>query len=255
MEQLARLRELKGYSQRALAKESGVSPATIYELENGRRRPNPSTLRKLARALEVEVADLLGGEYPKDRSLSLEPTFNDVLQDERHGAISGLLGSWRGMYEESVARWSRALEREPAFDSVDAAAAFCAEVIAEGAVGQTIITRHLIPQAGILLPEDEAAQERQEFLETHAHLEEGMHAVVDVVEGMVDSETDADAASKAIGRYLDQAVSRAVGESWEERRDRPDFQLWLKRERRRRREAGAQTKAQSEEGGRKRPTA
>ena len=86
MEQLARLRELKGYSQRALAKESGVSPATIYELENGRRRPNPSTLRKLARALEVEVADLLGGEYPKDRNSSLEPTFNDVLEDERRRA-------------------------------------------------------------------------------------------------------------------------------------------------------------------------
>jgi transcriptional regulator with XRE-family HTH domain len=60
MEQLIRLRELKGYSQRALAKASGVSPATIYELENGRRRPNPSTLRKLAQGLEVEVADLLG---------------------------------------------------------------------------------------------------------------------------------------------------------------------------------------------------
>ena len=86
MEQLARLRELKGYSQRALAKESGVSPATIYELENGRRRPNPSTLRKLAQALEVEVVDLLGGEYPKDRNSSLEPTFNDVLEDERRRA-------------------------------------------------------------------------------------------------------------------------------------------------------------------------
>jgi transcriptional regulator with XRE-family HTH domain len=59
MDRLTRLRELKGYSQRALAKESGVSPATIYELENGRRRPNPSTLRKLAKALGVEVSDLL----------------------------------------------------------------------------------------------------------------------------------------------------------------------------------------------------
>ena len=65
MEQLARLRELKGFSQRALAKESGVSPATIYELENGRRRPNPSTLRKLASALDVEVADLLGADLSR----------------------------------------------------------------------------------------------------------------------------------------------------------------------------------------------
>ena len=69
MEQLARLRKLKGYSQRALAKESGVSPATIYELENGRRRPNPSTLRKLAQALEVEVVDLLRGRIPKRAKL------------------------------------------------------------------------------------------------------------------------------------------------------------------------------------------
>jgi len=84
MEQLARLRKLKGYSQRALAKESGVSPATIYELENGRRRPNPSTLRKLAQALEVEVADLLlGGEYPKESSSSLEATFSETLEEER----------------------------------------------------------------------------------------------------------------------------------------------------------------------------
>jgi transcriptional regulator with XRE-family HTH domain len=88
MEQLARLRELKGFSQRALAKESGVSPATIYELENGRRRANPSTLRKLASALDVEVADLLGAEYPKEgRRSSLEPSFEDVLEDERREAI------------------------------------------------------------------------------------------------------------------------------------------------------------------------
>jgi DNA-binding XRE family transcriptional regulator len=59
MKQLARLRRNKGFSQRALAQESGVSPATIYELENDRRTANPSTLRKLAEALGVEVVDLL----------------------------------------------------------------------------------------------------------------------------------------------------------------------------------------------------
>jgi transcriptional regulator with XRE-family HTH domain len=84
MEQLARLRELKGFSQRALAKESGVSPATIYELENGRRRPNPSTLRKLASALDVEVADLLGADYPKaPRRSSLEPSLFNGLEEEQ----------------------------------------------------------------------------------------------------------------------------------------------------------------------------
>jgi predicted RNase H-like HicB family nuclease/DNA-binding Xre family transcriptional regulator len=57
---LVRLRRSRGLSQRALAVSSGVSPATIYELETGRRpQPRPSTLRKLADALGVEVAELL----------------------------------------------------------------------------------------------------------------------------------------------------------------------------------------------------
>lgn len=103
MEQLARLRELKGFSQRALAKESGVSPATIYELENGRRKPNPSTLRKLASALDVEVADLLGAEYPKDVAPpSLQPSFNGLLEEERR---SRYLRSWRAFVWKLVHRW------------------------------------------------------------------------------------------------------------------------------------------------------
>jgi transcriptional regulator with XRE-family HTH domain len=111
MEQLARLRKLKGYSQRALAKESGVSPATIYELENDRRRPNPSTLRKLAQALEVEVADLLGGEYPKEPSLSLEPTFNDVLEEERRAAWEATVENARRLRDTGGAQMWKALSR------------------------------------------------------------------------------------------------------------------------------------------------
>jgi transcriptional regulator with XRE-family HTH domain len=86
MEQLTRLRRLNGLSQRALAKESGVSPATIYELENDRRNPNPSTLRKLARALGVEVAELLGeAEHPLAKvPPSQEKLFdNGDLEEER----------------------------------------------------------------------------------------------------------------------------------------------------------------------------
>ncbi len=57
--ELMKIRRSKGLSQRALAKSSGVSPSSIYEVENGRRKANPSTLRKLADALGVEVVDLL----------------------------------------------------------------------------------------------------------------------------------------------------------------------------------------------------
>jgi transcriptional regulator with XRE-family HTH domain len=103
MENLTRLRELKGFSQRALAKESGVSPATIHELENGRRRANPSTLRKLAAALDVEVADLLGAEYPKgERRSSHEPSFEDALAEERREAI---YQPWADFVNRYVDRW------------------------------------------------------------------------------------------------------------------------------------------------------
>jgi excisionase family DNA binding protein len=221
--------------------KSGALPSVFI---GGAYRVSEGDLEKF-----LENAKVDPGKAPA----SSQPDFNGLLEEERRATISDVLGSWRGMCEESAARWSRAIER--GFSSADAAAAFCAEVVAEGAVGQTIITRYLAPQTDILLPEDEAARERKELLETHALLEEGMHAVVDVVEGMVDSEKDADAAAKAIGRYLDQAVSRAVDETREERHDRPDLELWLRRERRRRREAGAQTTAESGEGSRKRPTA
>lgn len=57
MEELKRVRRLRGMSQQDLAARSGVSQYTITEIETGRREPRPSTLRKLAKALDIEVAD------------------------------------------------------------------------------------------------------------------------------------------------------------------------------------------------------
>jgi transcriptional regulator with XRE-family HTH domain len=51
------IRRRKGWSQKDLAKESGVGQDTISGIESGRHEPRPSTLRKLADALDVEVAD------------------------------------------------------------------------------------------------------------------------------------------------------------------------------------------------------
>jgi transcriptional regulator with XRE-family HTH domain len=51
------IRRRKGWSQKDLAEESGVGQDTISGIESGRHEPRPSTLRKLANALDVEVAD------------------------------------------------------------------------------------------------------------------------------------------------------------------------------------------------------
>jgi len=48
------LRLKKLWSQAKLAKVSGVSRTTIVAIENGQHLPQPLTIHKLAKALEVE---------------------------------------------------------------------------------------------------------------------------------------------------------------------------------------------------------
>ena len=55
---LRELREVRGFSQYSLARESGVGRSTIAALETGERGAHPSTMRALARALRVTVPDL-----------------------------------------------------------------------------------------------------------------------------------------------------------------------------------------------------
>ncbi len=54
-------RERRAMSQEDLAKQAEVSPNTIWRLENENRMPRPSTLRKLATALNVDPGVLLDG--------------------------------------------------------------------------------------------------------------------------------------------------------------------------------------------------
>ena len=57
-EKVAELRIKRGLSQRDLADKANVSPSTINLTENDRTSLRPSTARRVAEALGVEVADL-----------------------------------------------------------------------------------------------------------------------------------------------------------------------------------------------------
>jgi DNA-binding XRE family transcriptional regulator len=57
---LKKARARKNMTQAALAKKVGVHQVTIARLESGIRRPSMRLLHRLARALEVDVAALLG---------------------------------------------------------------------------------------------------------------------------------------------------------------------------------------------------
>ena len=74
-----------------LAERAGVSRDTISNAEKGRHGLQATTLHKVARALGKVPSELLAEEErlaPKVESRSsLEPSFNDVLEEERREAI------------------------------------------------------------------------------------------------------------------------------------------------------------------------
>ncbi len=56
-----RLRSKKGLSQRALADTIGISVSYVSMLERAQRSPPLETIERMARALKVTPAALLGG--------------------------------------------------------------------------------------------------------------------------------------------------------------------------------------------------
>jgi transcriptional regulator with XRE-family HTH domain len=112
MEQLKRLRAEKGLSQARLAARAGLDPSTVNQIERGAREASPATLRKLAEALDVGIAELLGDISPKVESRSsLEPSFNDVLKEERREATYDIaLSAARRQAKQDAQAANRALE-------------------------------------------------------------------------------------------------------------------------------------------------
>jgi transcriptional regulator with XRE-family HTH domain len=75
---------MRGMNQVDLARASGVAQNTISEIELGKREARPGTLKKLADALGVGIADLLGDTPPKAPARSSpEPSLFSELEDER----------------------------------------------------------------------------------------------------------------------------------------------------------------------------
>jgi transcriptional regulator with XRE-family HTH domain len=93
-ERLKEERLLRGWSQRDLAREAGTTAETISSIETGQHEPRPSTLRKLAEGLDLEVRDFFRepavplGEAPREAGPPrvsrdrLQEHFEGVRQDE-----------------------------------------------------------------------------------------------------------------------------------------------------------------------------
>ena len=84
MERLAELRERRALALRELSAKSGVAADTINQIELGHRKPRPSTLRKLAKALGVEVEDFFReSETPKGAAPLSRATPEGAAEERR----------------------------------------------------------------------------------------------------------------------------------------------------------------------------
>ena len=98
METLKDIRRRHGLSQVDLSIRSGVAQNTISDIETGRRDPRPSTLRKLAKALSVEVGDF----YPEmSRPKATAPPSLAEWLEERcdHAFLAMDKGELEAMFE------------------------------------------------------------------------------------------------------------------------------------------------------------
>lgn len=62
---IAQVREEKGLTQSALAREMGVSQSAVSQIEAGERNPSYEMLRHIAAALHVSVPHLVGASVEK----------------------------------------------------------------------------------------------------------------------------------------------------------------------------------------------
>ena len=90
--ELKRLRKERALSIRELSQVSGVATFTINQAERGLREPHPKTLRKLAKALNVEPIDILGGTLgPKAPA----PAYPSHISDDDRRTLNALAGITR----------------------------------------------------------------------------------------------------------------------------------------------------------------
>ncbi len=67
LSKLWEIRNAQGYTFRALAEKVGMSYVALFRLEWGDTDPRLSTLRKLAKALNVTVAEIIGEGKPAEK--------------------------------------------------------------------------------------------------------------------------------------------------------------------------------------------
>jgi transcriptional regulator with XRE-family HTH domain len=131
---LKEVRELHGWSQTKLAEESDVSRDSISNYETGQREAYPATAKKLADALNVEIAELIEparepalpkAEAPPPSgppsiiAIAWDVARRQVAREKRGGEIAGTPNIIDQRHENEAAR---RLREEHGLDGNDAEA-------------------------------------------------------------------------------------------------------------------------------------
>lgn len=125
-ERIRRYREDKQWTLSELARRAEISKAYLFQLESGQsKRPSGETLYKVARALGVTMADLLGKQMVRKQEVEIPPSLREFAKahpDIPESDIEMLATiKFRGDRPRSPARWeyiyrsikmSRNLDRE-----------------------------------------------------------------------------------------------------------------------------------------------
>jgi transcriptional regulator with XRE-family HTH domain len=53
------IRNRKGYNQRELAEECGISPATLCNIETGKSQPHAATIQAISKAMKIKASALV----------------------------------------------------------------------------------------------------------------------------------------------------------------------------------------------------
>ncbi len=78
---ISKYRQIRGFTLPDLATKAGVSKAFLWEIESGKsKRPGAEVLFKIAEALDVTIAHLMGKEPNQEARDLIEPEVNDGLR-------------------------------------------------------------------------------------------------------------------------------------------------------------------------------
>jgi transcriptional regulator with XRE-family HTH domain len=96
-DKIKKIRSAKNLSQKEVAVSLNMDPAQYSRIENGKSDPYFSTIEKIAKALGVEVADLVTGEdlevNTADKSLMEKLRYIELLEEKEQSAFFALLDS------------------------------------------------------------------------------------------------------------------------------------------------------------------